>query len=82
MQYGRLLDIGRGIVEKKVGRTATEAAQRWSIRRALLSPTLFGTALSMARVFKGLFPRELGERIPGSDRAGAWPAPQARRARC
>ena len=38
VQYGRLLDIGRGIVEKKVGRTTTEAAQRWSIRRALLSP--------------------------------------------
>jgi glycolate oxidase iron-sulfur subunit len=76
VQYGRLLDIGRGIVEKKVGRTTTEAAQRWSIRRALLSPTLFGTALSMARVFKGLLPRELGERIPGSDRAGAWPSPR------
>src|SRR5450432_1419597 len=37
VQYGRLLDIGRAIIERKVGRTPAEAAQRWGLRRALLS---------------------------------------------
>src|SRR5258705_6173747 len=73
VQYGRLVDIGRSLVESKVGRTTTEAAQRWTLRRALLSPTLFGGALTLGRMFKGLLPREVADRIPGSEGAGAWP---------
>ena len=76
VQYGRLLDIGRAIVERKVGRTPAEAAQRWGLRRALLSGSLFTAAVSSARLLKGLLPRELGDRIPGSEHAGAWPAPR------
>ena len=76
VRYGRLLDIGRAAVEAKVGRTASESAQRWALRRALLSPALFGTAVTMGRLVKGLLPRELAERVPGGERAGAWPAPR------
>jgi len=76
VQYGRLLDIGRAIVERKVGRTPAEAAQRWGLRRALLSGGLFSAAISSARMLKGLLPRELGNQIPASERAGAWPAPR------
>ena len=76
VQYGRLLDIGRAIVERKVGRTKMEAAQRWSLRRALMSGTLFATAMTSARLVKGLLPRELGDRIPAAPRAGAWPEPR------
>jgi glycolate oxidase iron-sulfur subunit len=76
VQYGRLLDIGRAIVERKVGRTPSEAAQRWSLRRALLSGSLFTAAVSSARMLKGLLPRELGDRIPVAAHAAAWPAPR------
>jgi glycolate oxidase iron-sulfur subunit len=76
VQYGRLLDIGRSIVDAKVGRTAAEAAQRWTLRKTLLSPTLFGGALSMGRMVKGLLPRELADKIPGGAPAGAWPLPR------
>src|SRR5664279_2974659 len=76
VQYGRLLDIGRAIVERKVGRTPAEAAQRWGLRRALLSGGLFSAAISSARMLKGLLPRELGDQIPAGERAGAWPAPR------
>ncbi len=79
VRYGRLLDIGRAVVEAKVGRTSAEAAQRWALRRALLSPALFGAAVTMGRLVKGLLPRELAERIPGGERAGAWPAPRHQR---
>jgi glycolate oxidase iron-sulfur subunit len=79
VRYGRLLDIGRAIVERKVGRTPAEAAQRWGLRRALLSGSLFTAAVSSARILKGFLPRELGERIPANEHAGAWPA--ARHAR-
>jgi glycolate oxidase iron-sulfur subunit len=76
VQYGRLLDIGRSLVDAKVGRTATETARRWTLRRALLSRTLFGGALTMGRMVKGLLPRELAERIPGGESGGLWPAPR------
>ncbi len=76
VQYGRLIDIGRNLVDAKVGRTAGAAAERWSLRRGLLSKTLFGTALTMGRMVKGLLPRELGDRIPAGGRAGEWPAPR------
>ena len=76
VRYGRLLDIGRAVVDAKVGRTSAETAQRWALRRTLLSPALFGTAVTLGRMVKGLLPRELAERIPGGERAGAWPAPR------
>ncbi len=76
VQYGRLVDIGRNIVERKVGRTATQSAQRWALRRALLSPALFGGALKLGRMVKGLLPRELAVRIPGGGPEGEWPAPR------
>ena len=79
VQYGRLADIGRAIVERKVGRPAAESAQRWTLRRALLSPALFGGALQLGRAVKSLLPRELADRIPAAGSSGEWPA--ARHAR-
>lgn len=76
VQYGRLLDIGRAVVDAKVGRTTAESAQRWTLRRTMLSPSIFGGALRMGRMVKGLLPRELSDRIPGGASAGAWPAPR------
>jgi glycolate oxidase iron-sulfur subunit len=76
VQYGRLVDIGRSLVEAKVGRTTTEATQRWTLRRALLSPAFFGGALAMGRAVRGLLPRELADLIPRGESGGAWPAPR------
>ncbi len=79
VQYGKLVDIGRAIVERKVGRTAAESAQRWGLRRALLSPKLFGGALAMGRMVRNLLPKELSGRIPTGGRAGVWPEPRHQR---
>jgi glycolate oxidase iron-sulfur subunit len=74
VQYGRLLDIGRAIVERKVPRTTADAAKRWGIRRALLAKPMFGGALLMGRLAKGLLPAALAKSIPAASPAGAWPA--------
>jgi len=74
VQYGRLLDIGRGIVDARVGRTPAEAAQRWALRKGMLARPLFGAALALGRVAKSLLPREIGDRIPAGRSGGAWPA--------
>jgi glycolate oxidase iron-sulfur subunit len=74
VRYGRLADIGRKIVEDRVGRGAADAAVRWSLRKGLTSRSLFGGALALGRIARGLVPRELGRRIPASRPAGPWPA--------
>ena len=74
VQYGRLLDIGRGIVDARVGRTPAEAAQRWALRKGMLARPLFGAALALGRVAKSLLPREIGDRIPAGRSGGPWPA--------
>ena len=80
VQYGRLIDIGRRLVEAKVGRTPAEAAQRYVLRKTLLSRPLFGSALAMGRWVKGLLPRELADHIPASEKGGGeWPAARHQR---
>jgi len=76
VQYGRLVDIGRKIVDERVGRKPLDAARRYSLRKALLSKSMFNTALAVGRFAKGLLPRELGDRIPGQRPAQAWPSPR------
>jgi glycolate oxidase iron-sulfur subunit len=76
VQYGRLVDIGRKIVDDHVGRKPVDAARRYSLRKSLLSKPLFGTALALGRLAKDLLPRELGDRIPATRPASAWPPPR------
>jgi glycolate oxidase iron-sulfur subunit len=76
VQYGRLLDIGRSLVDAKVPRAPAAAMERWALRRGLLSKSMFGAAMTMGRMVKGLLPRELAGKIPSADRAGEWPAPR------
>jgi glycolate oxidase iron-sulfur subunit len=64
VQYGRLVDIGRGIVEKKVRRGAAAGTVRYALRRALPSPGLFATMLKLGRSVRPLLPRGLQHSIP------------------
>ncbi|HEY2818733.1 MAG TPA: glycolate oxidase subunit GlcF [Casimicrobiaceae bacterium] len=76
VQYGRLVDIGRKIVDERVPRKRIDAVRRYSLRRALLSKPMFETALALGRFAKGLLPREIGDRIPGEAKAQEWPSPR------
>jgi glycolate oxidase iron-sulfur subunit len=75
VEYGRLLDIGRHIVEEKVGRSPREAATRAAIKTGLLSPLLFNTALKLGQSVRGLMPGFLQARIPAAEDSGTRPAP-------
>jgi glycolate oxidase iron-sulfur subunit len=76
VEYGRLVDIGRHIVDERVGRTPVEAARRYALRRGLMSKPLLGAALAAGRLVKGFLPRELADHIPNAAMAGAWPSPR------
>jgi len=73
VQYGRLLDIGRQVVDKRVPRPLAARAQRWLIREGLLARPLFGGALAIGRALKPLLPAGLRVRIPGARPPGTWP---------
>ena len=79
VRYGRLVDIGRKIVDDRVGRSAADAGLRWSLRKGLTSKSLFGSALALGRVARSFVPGELMRQIPASRAPGPWPA--ARHAR-
>ncbi len=74
VEYGRLLDIGRHVVDARVPRPATEQATRWVLRRSLLAKPLLGTALAFGRALKPVLPRALGAKLPAVVPAGHWPA--------
>src|SRR5678815_2615571 len=70
VRYGRLVDIGRKIVDDRVGRTAAEASVRWSLKKALTSRTLFGGALALGRIARSFVPGDLMRSVPASRAAG------------
>jgi glycolate oxidase iron-sulfur subunit len=77
VQYGRLADIGRGIVEEKVGRSAWDRARRALLGAVLPRTGLFSLLLSIGRAFRPLLPGKLKEKIPGEvAEAGPWPKPR------
>jgi glycolate oxidase iron-sulfur subunit len=79
VQYGRLVDIGREVIEKKVPRSFMDGAFRSLLRFAFLSGPLFAFGVAMGRVFRPLLPASLARQVPPKRDAGAWPA--ARHAR-
>jgi glycolate oxidase iron-sulfur subunit len=76
VRYGRLLDIGRHVVEAQVGRPPVERARRWTLRQGLLARPLFATAIGAARVVKSMLPKELARTVPDATPAGSWPEPR------
>ncbi|WP_298930906.1 glycolate oxidase subunit GlcF [uncultured Ramlibacter sp.] len=75
VQYGRLVDIGRKIVEDKVPRSVGARALRWTLKEGLTSP-LFAPAMKMGQAVRGLLPQALKNKVPVARDAGAWPLRQ------
>ena len=76
VRYGRLVDIGRKIVDDQVGRSPLDGVRRSALRRGLLSKPLFGGALALGRFAKPLLPAGLAASIPDAQAPGIWPAPR------
>jgi glycolate oxidase iron-sulfur subunit len=75
VQYGRLVDIGRRVVDEQVARSATSRLWRWTLRE-LCSGPLFAPTLKLARMLRPLLPAALQHKIQRTSPAGAWPRRQ------
>jgi len=74
VQYGRLADIGRAIVEEKVGRDAWDSLNRRVLGWVLPRTGLFSVLLFLGRTFRWILPEELKKKVPPHESPGAWPA--------
>ena len=74
VQYGRLLDAGRAVVERTVGRGPGDTLKRSALKRGLSSPALFNTALKLGQTARGLLPSFLKNKVPAADPAVPWPS--------
>jgi glycolate oxidase iron-sulfur subunit len=66
VEYGRLLDLGRTLVDARVERPAGESAVRWLLREGLTSP-LFEPALRLGQALRPALPRSIQDKIPARD---------------
>jgi len=79
VRYGRLADIGRGILEEKVRRSWLQRLQRLALRKLMPYPERFGPLLALARVVRPMLPASVRAKIPPKTPVPAWPS--ARHAR-
>ena len=73
VQYGRLVDIGRKIVEEQVSRPLAQRAVRAVLKEALPRKWLFTPAMKAGQLVRPLLPKALRNKVPAKQQAGAWP---------
>ncbi|MCL5668628.1 MAG: glycolate oxidase subunit GlcF [Gammaproteobacteria bacterium] len=74
VQYDRLADIGRGLIEQQVKRPWRERLKRRALRMVLPHPLRFRLLLRLARLLGPLLPGSLRHLIPPPQPGSAWPA--------
>jgi glycolate oxidase iron-sulfur subunit len=76
VRYGRLLDIGRKLVEEQTRRPAGQSVMRRVLAEVLPRRFLFAPLLRLGRLVRPFLPPALAEKVPASVPApGRWPAP-------
>ena len=73
LQYGRLIDIGRDIVEKQVERPFATQLVRNVLKETLPRKWLFTPAMKAGQFFRPILPKVLKNKIPVAHHAGSWP---------
>ncbi|MEO6697561.1 MAG: glycolate oxidase subunit GlcF, partial [Gammaproteobacteria bacterium] len=74
VQYGRLADIGRGLIEKQVQRPIGERIVRRMLRFILPYRSRFAMLLRLGLWFRPLLPQSLRKKLPDRQPATPWPA--------
>jgi glycolate oxidase iron-sulfur subunit len=73
VKYGRLVDIGRKVVEERVPRPLGERIKRKVLVEGLTRKSLFGAALKAGQMFRPLLSPALQDKVPPRQDAGVWP---------
>ncbi len=77
VKYGRLLDIGRQVVEDKLPRQGGDALMRRMLRATLPRPAVFRPAVKLGQLLRPLLPSGLADKLPPESQGAAKPWPEA-----
>ncbi len=64
VEYARLLDIGRGMVEEKVNRSLDQRLMRWALRKIVPYPRRFAALLRPAQWLRPMLPKGMKRQVP------------------
>ncbi len=73
VEYGRLADLGREIIEEHVPRPLGQRGLRWALRTVLPRPRVFASLLAFGRLARPLVPNPLRHKIRPKRAARPWP---------
>ncbi len=73
VRYGRLLDIGRAAIERRVRRTIAERVKRRLLCTVMPHESRFSPLLGLARRLRPLLPTAWRNAIPPLQESGSWP---------
>ncbi|MFZ6750768.1 glycolate oxidase subunit GlcF [Undibacterium sp. Ren11W] len=76
VQYGRLLDIGRKIVDEQVPRPLAQQVLRSTLKNLLPRKALFNPAMKLGQALRPVLPMALQNKIPVAQQCGVWPQTQ------
>ena len=79
VQYGRLVDIGRGILEQRVQRPVQDRIMRWGLRHVLPFERRLTPLLRVGQLIRPVLPKSLKARIPTRQHGGSIPESQHKR---
>ncbi len=74
VKYGRLAEIGRGIMEEQLERPFKQKLTHWLLRKVLPYPSRFGPLLRLGQLGRPLLPNALKTKVPMKQAVLAWPA--------
>src|SRR5271167_3363710 len=74
VRYGRLVDIGRNMVDKQVGRSLAQKLWRSTLKTVIRNSALFNPLLRLGQLSRPVLPKNLARKVPPRRTATAWPA--------
>ncbi|WP_343653974.1 glycolate oxidase subunit GlcF [Herbaspirillum sp.] len=73
VQYGRLVDIGRKVVEEQVPRPLSQRVMRTALKELVPRKWIFRPAMRAGQLVRPLLPKLLQNKVPLPQDAGTWP---------
>jgi glycolate oxidase iron-sulfur subunit len=70
VEYGRLVEIGRQLVEERVERPPLEKALRWALKEGMTS-RLFAPAMRLGQSLRAVLPKAIKNKVPARSEQGA-----------
>ena len=79
MQYGALVDLGRGLVDELAPRPWWQRITRLALRKTLTSPRLFQPLIRLGQMLRPVLPKALAQAVPAPRQRQPTPSSQHRR---